>query len=205
MKTIVTVILFFLTVSLGIGAPFRDSATGLVFPDVIAEWTKVQETKYPEKDLGVAIGYNRGDSDKLTIYIYSRGYFSIESGGLDLRLGRELADVASGIETAWGRKGAQVFALTKIAELKEGSCSHIIALGSAHRIIYDSQSHTSLSAVAGYKNRIFKVRYTYKGIDLEQGVESVAELMRILIRENVRDLDPFFDCIVADGSGKQEK
>lgn len=174
---------------------FVEPDTGLKFPHAVGEWIKGEKTTYPQPEMGTSIPYSRGAGHTLTLYVYSKGYTSVPSGAAGEIGANEIIEISDSIHAAWEKEGAEVASLGTL-QLRDDACAGLFALVSAHRIKHRQRELTSLSGITGYKNRLLKLRYTYRGEDPSKGLAELAKFLKAFLKENLADLDPFFECVV---------
>lgn len=71
-------LVFLLAASIVAAEPYKNPATGLVFPDTMAGMTKSKVTVFDAPELGVGVGYNMPGAS-MTVFIYNPGMKEISA------------------------------------------------------------------------------------------------------------------------------
>ncbi|MBL8027383.1 MAG: hypothetical protein JNL74_13265 [Fibrobacteres bacterium] len=141
--------------------PVTEPNTGILFPSDLCGLSKIEMKTFPQKELGVSFSYQYADLN-LTFYVYNAGLSSIEDG-----VESEV------IEAQYMQSIDAIYALLKmgkysnVSEVRQNKMDLQIksqklkALFAHFDLTQGDFERGSFLMITGYKNQIFKVRYTF--------------------------------------------
>jgi|WetSurMetagenome_2_1015567.scaffolds.fasta_scaffold04467_8 hypothetical protein len=159
----VSLILLFFSVS-AFAAPYRHSATGLVFPDRLASMKKGEVRDF-EKDnpgLGVSIGYN-APGIALTIFIYDYRIKEFPDGPGDPVMKQHFDQVLGDVMKMGEQGKYDYLILENIADeiVLGASKKGPRALSASFSYILNGEKSLSALYLISYKKNFIKIRFTY--------------------------------------------
>lgn len=177
-------LLFFLAASIAAAEPYKNPATGLVFPETMAGMAKSKVTVFDSPELGVGVGYNAPGASMM-VFIYNLGMKEIPAdvsspvfkGHLDQAIGDIYqAEKMGAIQNVRRLPGSDVTTMPGKPGRK--------ALIAAFTFRMQGKDMNSKLYLTQYKNNWVKLRYSYDAAMGDKGEEVfqkfLAELSAIL-------------------------
>lgn len=166
------IILFFLVAALPAAAePYKNPATGLVFPDAMAGMAKGKVTVFDAAELGVGIGYNLPGAS-ITVFLYNLGMKEIPADVTSPDFKRQFEQAVGDIFQA-GKMGV----LQNISRLPGNEIVTVPggsgrkALSASFTFRMQERDVNSKLYLTQYRNNWVKLRFTYDAAMQNTGEE----------------------------------
>ena len=177
-------------------ATYTNAQTRLRFPSELGNWVRTAVKVFPEKELGVQVGYARQGFAKADLYIYNGGMTNIPTG-VDSKV----------VQEEFTKTEGHILRLAKMGQYKNvqkilDSTPEITAdtgvaklLVTMYRITipsYQAEPLFSWILLTGYKNHFLKLRYSHNADEIEKGQEELKMLIAEFLKANESETEHFF-------------
>jgi hypothetical protein len=160
--------------------PFKEPATGIVFPAKLGKWNRGEDHTY-RPGLGVSIAYRSEEGVTATVFVYNLNLGNIPAGTASKAVKDQFKQAQGDIAGAAKQRGGSA-ALRTEDEISLGAGPQSPR---ALRAVFtltemDGNDLTAHVYLTGYKNQFLKIRATYPGKNEKASEPAIKQLLNDL-------------------------